>query len=61
MKDAVLRELAQRWEEDAKEPGVQDGSPEGAIRNAELQGDRRAKRECAETLRMVIAICGDRT
>ena len=58
MKDAVLMELASRWERDAMAPECQDGSPEAAIRNAEAHGRRQGLRECADGLRMLVQLLG---
>lgn len=54
MKDQVLLVLAERWIRDATEPATQDGSPEAQVRNAVEQGQREAKRECADTLRVLV-------
>jgi hypothetical protein len=58
MKDAILLELAERWERDAVPPQCSDGSPEAAIGNAVDKGQREAKRECADTLRTLVSILG---
>ena len=56
MNPAILLELAARWERDAKEPQVEDGSPAANGPNAVNKGKREAKRECADTLRMIIKL-----
>lgn len=58
MKSAILLELAKRWEADAAEPVTQDGSQ--AIRNAIDRGHREAKRECADALKMLVSLLGER-
>lgn len=60
MKDAILIELAARWEREAKAPEVQDGSPEAAIGNAEAHGIRQGMRACADSLRMLVSLLGDK-
>lgn len=60
MKDAVLLELASRWERDAKTPDCQDGSDEAKIPNAKAQGAREAMRMCADSLRTLVDMLGDR-
>lgn len=56
MNNEILLELAKRWDADAITPQVQDGSPDALIVNAECKGERQAKRECADTLRMLVDI-----
>lgn len=58
MKDAVLLELASRWERDAVAPECEDGSPEAAHRNAVEHGIRQGRRERAEALRMLVQLLG---
>lgn len=53
MKNEILIELAKVWDLEAKTPEVMDGSDEAKIDNARRQGGREAKRECADTLRML--------
>ena len=60
MKDAVLLELAARWERDAKEPDCCDGSESAKIPNAKAQGERETLRMCADTLRSLVQMLGDR-
>lgn len=60
MKDAVLLELAARWERDAKAPDCQDGSEAAKIPNAKAQGERETLRMCADTLRSLVQMLGDR-
>ena len=59
MKDAILIELAARWERDAKCPQCEDGSPDAQVGNALARGSREAKRECADGLRMLVSMLGD--
>ena len=61
MKDAVILELARRWETDAVEPEVQDGSEEAKIGNAIAKGERQTKRECADALRMLVSMLGEKS
>lgn len=61
MKEVVLLELARRWESEAKEPQAMDGSDEAKIPNAIASGERQAKRECADALRMLIDLLGTRS
>lgn len=58
MKDAVLLELAARWERDAVAPECQDGSPAAVVSNAEAHGRRQGLRECADALRMLVQLLG---
>lgn len=58
MKDAVLLELATRWERDAQEPRCQDGSADAALRNATEHGIRQGKRECADALKTLVQLLG---
>lgn len=60
MKSSILLELAKRWEEDAVEPQTQDGSPSAQEGNAIRKGERQAKRECADALRMLVGLLGER-
>ena len=59
MKDAVLIELANRWDAQAVQPEKQDGSENAKIPNAKEAGRREAKRECADTIRMLISLIGE--
>lgn len=59
MKDAVLLELAARWDREAETPETQDGAEEAKIGNAKAQGERECRRECADTLRILIRMLGD--
>lgn len=59
MKDAVLIELAARWERDAKEPQCQDGCDEARVPNAKAQGERETLRMCADTIRALVHLLGD--
>ena len=58
MNTAVLLELIRRWEHDATEPTVMDGSEQAKVPNAIARGQREAKRECADALRMLISLLG---
>ena len=58
MRTVVLIELAEKWERDAKEPNVTSNNPEYAEANGIHQGMRETKRECADTLRMLIQVLG---
>lgn len=60
MKSVILLELARRWELDAVEPKCQDGSVGSEIHNAIGEGERRAKRECADALKMLVQLLGER-
>ena len=51
MKDAVLLELANRWELEAKAPDCEDGSEAAKVSNAAGHAHRQAMRACADTLR----------
>lgn len=59
MKDAVLMELAKRWDTEAENPVCEDGSESARIGNAVAKGRREAKAECAERLRLLINMLGD--
>lgn len=59
MKDVVLLELAKRWDTEAKNPVVEDGSESAKIGNAVAKGRREAKAECAEKLRLLVEMLGD--
>ena len=54
MKNKILIEIAKVWESEAKTPEVQNGSEDAKIDNARRQGMREAKRECADTLKMLV-------
>ena len=58
MKDAILMELATRWDADARVPDCMDGSPEATVPNAIDRGRRETKRECADALRMLVGLLG---
>ena len=60
MKSSILLELAKRWEQDAVEPQLQDGAPEAQFCNAVAKGERQAKRECADALKTLVNLLGDR-
>ena len=59
MKDAILIELAARWERDAVEPNCQDDSDEARIPEAKAQGERETLRMCADTIRSQVELLGD--
>lgn len=61
MKDAILLELANRWERDAKAPECEDGSPEAQRGNYIAQGRREGLRECADGIRMLVQLLGGNT
>lgn len=56
MKDAILLELAARWELDALPPKVEDGSPGAQETNAIEHGIRQGKRECADGIRTLVKL-----
>ena len=58
MKKEVLLELAARWQNDAVEPEIKDGSEQAVLPNAVQQGIREGKRECADGLRMIVDLLG---
>lgn len=58
MNEYVLFELAKRWDAEAVAPQCEDGSERALIDNAVAKGERQAKRECADTLRTLIAMLG---
>lgn len=58
MKDEILLELAKRWETEADTYiHISDNKTEIAQLSLE-QGNREAKRECADTLRTLVNIFG---
>ena len=59
MKDAVLLELASRWEREAKTPDCEDGSDEAKVSRAASHAHRQALRACADTLRSLVQMLGD--
>lgn len=59
MKDTILMELATRWERETQTPNCEDGSPDAQIGNAISRGNREAKRECADALRMLVSLLGE--
>ena len=70
MKDAILLELVRRWNADAEPPrGEQPALAHAPGTNAELveavysakaEAERATKRECADTLRMLVTMLGER-
>ena len=61
MKDAILLELAARWEREAKAPEIEDGSEQAKVPNAIARGERQGMRMCADALRMLVQMLGDTT
>ena len=59
MKDAVLLELATRWELEAKAPDCEDGSEAAKVSSAAGHAHRQALRACADTLRSLVGMLGD--
>lgn len=59
MNDAVLLELARRWEREAVAPDCADGSEAAKVPNAIAHGERQAMRACADTLRSLVQMIGD--
>lgn len=58
MKDVILKELADKWDIEARSQGTEDGSDEAKIPNAIRKGKREAKKECAAALRTLLSIIG---
>ncbi|MBY0499315.1 MAG: hypothetical protein K2P74_06865 [Nitrosomonas sp.] len=54
MKNEILIELAKVWESEAKTPEIENGNDDAKIGNAIRKGAREAKRECADTLRVLV-------
>jgi len=54
LNNAILVELARVWNKESQTPEIEDGSLEAAVGNARRQGERDAKRECADTLMNLI-------
>lgn len=54
MKNAILIELAKIWRSEAETPEIQDGSDDAELRNSHDKRARETKRECADTLIMLI-------
>lgn len=61
MNESVLYELAHKWDRDAKTPECQDGSPDAQRSNDIAEGIRKGKRECADCLRSLIQLIGDKS
>ena len=59
MRDSIVLELAKRWDAAARDPMVEDGSPDAEINNAVARASREVRRECAESLRVLVALLGD--
>jgi len=60
MKDEILIELADRWDREANINLAIDASEEAKVGNALAQGHRECKRECADALRVLVSLLGDR-
>ena len=60
MNPVVLLELARRWEADAIPPDVENGDAAAWHDNAIAKGHRECKRECADALRMLVDLMGER-
>ena len=58
MNPQIMLELASRWERDAKAPEIEAGGEENLILNATERGESQGKRECADTLRMLVQLLG---
>jgi len=56
MNPAILLELAARWERDAIQPDCENGAPEAQRQNDIDHGIRQGKRECADSLKMLVSI-----
>lgn len=54
MKNEILMEIAKVWTANAKCPDVLDGDESSKESNAYHRGVREAKRECADTLKMLV-------
>ena len=61
MKDAILIELATRWENEADESAQTDldGGRAAEIENAKAKGRREGKRECADGIRILVSLLGE--
>jgi|GEM_PF-4538709 len=60
MKDAILMELAARWENQAKADNhCHEDSPSGLSQAAKEQGERETLRMCADTIRTLVGIIGE--
>jgi hypothetical protein len=59
MKDAILIELANRWDRDRLKNTTEDGSKEAEIPNAVAKGHREGLRECADALRSLVNLLGE--
>ena len=58
MKETILIELVRKWEKDAQDPEVMNGSPEAQIRNAEDRGIRKGIAMCACNLYELVLLLG---
>ena len=63
MKDAVILELARCWEADADAVGPenQDDSEIARMGNAIATTRRQTKHECAEDLRVLVSVLGEKS
>ena len=59
MNDAILVELATRWEFEAKAPKRADRSESAKMANALAEGERQGLRRCANTFRAIVDMLGD--
>ncbi len=59
MKTSIVRALAEVWIKEAATPEIEDGSPGAEFANAVARGERQAKRECADGLKMLCDLLGD--
>lgn len=60
MKDAILLELADRWDRQATDNVFPEDGSDAAIKaNGIAQGRRECKRECADTIRTLIEMLGE--
>lgn len=58
MKKEVLLELAEKWEREAREPKITNAHPDHEMDNIKAAVRRETKRECADTLRMLVQLLG---
>jgi hypothetical protein len=60
MKEVILLALAAKWENDAITPECENGAAEARLENAKNKGYREGKRECADALKMLVNLLGDK-